>query len=86
MLFESRNLDTRDKDPLIIWMRGEPGCSASAALFDEISPYHFKRNSLSEHGPADVVMNPLAWNNFTNVMILDSPVGTGFSYLRDTAS
>jgi len=39
-LFESRNKDTKDEDPLFIWMRGEPGCSPSEFLFGESGIYH----------------------------------------------
>ena len=27
-------------------------------------------------------LNPHSWNNFTNVMYLDAPVGTGYSFKR----
>jgi carboxypeptidase C (cathepsin A) len=81
VLFESRNETTRDKDPLLIWLRGQPGCAATKDLFDNFAPYRFDRNQ-TDHDPADIVYNPLAWNNFTNVMFLDSPVGNGYSYLR----
>lgn len=37
MLFESRN--DRHRDPLVIWIRGEQGCSASADLLSEMGPY-----------------------------------------------
>ena len=28
-------------------------------------------------------LNPFAWNNFTNVLFLDQPVGTGYSFPKD---
>jgi carboxypeptidase C (cathepsin A) len=79
MLFESRS--DRKKDPLVIWIRGEQGCSASADLFSEMGPYQFKVNETTGGIPT-LVPNVHAWNNFTNLMILDAQIGTGYSFIR----
>jgi carboxypeptidase C (cathepsin A) len=45
-------------------------------LFAENGPYHF-------HNPADVnsiYLNEFSWNNNANLVFIDQPVGTGFSY------
>jgi carboxypeptidase C (cathepsin A) len=47
ILFQSRNNETRDSDPLLIWIRGEPGCSTTATLFDNNSPLIFGVNETS---------------------------------------
>jgi carboxypeptidase C (cathepsin A) len=44
LMFESRNNETKDTDPLVIWLRGEPGCSTTATLFDANSPLIFGLN------------------------------------------
>ena len=80
ILFESRNEDTRDSDPLIIWLRGEQGCSTTATLFDGNSPLIFGVNETN--GQPALVNNPNSWNNFTNVMYIDQPIGTGYSFVR----
>lgn len=80
ILFESRNNLTRDTDPLIVWIRGEPGCSATANLFDNMSPLIFGMNETS--GQPMLVENPNSWNNFSNVLYVDSPIGTGYSFPR----
>ena len=80
ILFESRNNETRDSDPLIIWLRGEPGCSTTASMFDGMSPLIFGVNETS--GQPALVNNPNSWNNFTNVMYLDQPIGTGYSFMK----
>lgn len=84
ILFESRRNETRDEDPLIIWLRGEPGCSTTATLFENNSPYVFGKNETT--GSPMLVNNPNSWNNFTNVLYLDSPVSTGFSFYKDVSS
>jgi len=69
--FESRaNPKT---DPLVIWLTGGPGCSSLTALFFENGPYTIAKN-------LSLVLNPYSWNSNANIMWVDQPVGTGFSY------
>jgi serine carboxypeptidase-like clade 4 len=70
-LFESRN--NPSTDPLVLWMTGGPGCSSELAIFFEQGPYRFNANG-------DVVSNAYAWNSVANVLFVDQPVGTGFSF------
>lgn len=79
MLFESRN--KRLTDPLVIWIRGEQGCSASADLFSEMGPYQFKVNETTGGIPS-LTHNPHSWNAFSNLLILDVQIGTGYSFVR----
>lgn len=61
--------------PNIIWMNGGPGASSIMGLLVEnIGPLTMS--------PADGKLkeNPDAWSNDYNVMIIDNPVGSGFSY------
>jgi len=69
--FEARH---KPKDaPVILWLNGGPGCSSLTGLFFELGP--------SEIGP-DIkpVSREYAWNNHANLIFLDQPVNTGFSY------
>ena len=68
-LFPSRN--DADKDPLVIWLSGGPGCSSTLAIFHENGPM-----SLKEGEP---VLNDVSWNNKANLVFIDQPIGTGFS-------
>jgi len=69
--FEARNNPATA--PFMVWLTGGPGCSSMVALFFENGPYTINSNlSLS--------INPYSWNQIANIMFVDQPVGTGFSY------
>ena len=73
MLTESSS-DTADSDPLVLWLNGGPGCSSLLGLFTELGPYHVTENGES------LEYNPYAWNNFANIIFLESPPCVGFSF------
>jgi carboxypeptidase C (cathepsin A) len=69
--FESRQ--SPETAPLVFWFTGGPGCSGLTALFFENGPYQVNKDlSLS--------LNPYSWNSIANVLWIDQPVGTGFSW------
>ncbi|EIN13162.1 serine carboxypeptidase [Punctularia strigosozonata HHB-11173 SS5] len=70
--FESRN--DPDKDDVILWTNGGPGCSSSIGLFMELGPC---RVPSADH---KTVYNPYSWNAAANIFFIDQPVGVGFSY------
>ena len=66
----------------MLWLNGGPGAStiASGLLFEN-GPcrYSTEKNT--------TVRNPYGWNEKVNIIYLDQPVGTGFSYgASDTAT
>eukprot|EP01065_Artemidia_motanka_P004171 TRINITY_DN11_c0_g1_i2.p1 TRINITY_DN11_c0_g1~~TRINITY_DN11_c0_g1_i2.p1 ORF type:complete len:489 (+),score=171.96 TRINITY_DN11_c0_g1_i2:73-1539(+) len=69
--FESRNDPTND--PFILWMTGGPGCSGLLALFVENGPYRVSADQ-------KLSLSPDSWNSKANILYIDQPVGTGFSY------
>ncbi|XP_044505276.1 serine carboxypeptidase-like [Mangifera indica] len=71
--FESRN---STEDPVVIWLTGGPGCSSELALFYENGPYHIANNM-------SLVWNDYGWDKVSNLLFVDQPVGTGFSYTSD---
>ncbi|KAK8496176.1 hypothetical protein V6N11_056995 [Hibiscus sabdariffa] len=73
--FESRN---SKKDPVVIWLTGGPGCSSELALFYENGPFHFSNN-------LSLVWNDYGWDKASNILFIDQPTGTGFSYTTDRA-
>ncbi|CAL4941338.1 unnamed protein product [Urochloa decumbens] len=72
------------EDPLIIWITGGPGCSALSGLVFEIGPLKFDVAGYTEGFPQLFYFKD-AWTKISNVIFLDAPVGTGFSYARDDA-
>jgi len=64
-------------DPIILWMQGGPGKSGAQALFFENGPFHLV--SLGYNITWEV-LNDFSWNNVANVIYVDQPIGTGFSY------
>ncbi|KAF5447333.1 hypothetical protein F2P56_032892 [Juglans regia] len=73
LFFESRN---SKNDPVVIWLTGGPGCSSELAVFYENGPFQIANNlslQWNEHG----------WDKASNLLYVDQPVGTGFSYTTD---
>ncbi|KAF9645058.1 alpha/beta-hydrolase [Thelephora ganbajun] len=73
--FESRR--DPDKDDVMMWINGGPGCSSSMGLLMELGPCSIDMNDVSSNG---TTWNPYSWNNEVNIFFLDQPVGVGFSY------
>ncbi|TID26523.1 Carboxypeptidase S1 A [Venturia nashicola] len=60
--------------PLSIWMNGGPGSSSMIGLFQENGPCTVNGDSNS------TTLNPWSWNREVNMLYIDQPVQTGFSY------
>ncbi|XP_076902182.1 serine carboxypeptidase-like [Bidens hawaiensis] len=71
--FESRGQKT---DPVVIWLTGGPGCSSEVALFEENGPFKVQKN-------LSLVWNDYGWDQASNILFVDQPTGTGFSYTSD---
>lgn len=68
-----QNKHIANKQRTVIWVNGGPGCSSEDGALMEIGPYRLKdKNTL--------VVNNGSWNEFANLLFVDNPVGTGFSY------
>ncbi|CAK8576175.1 unnamed protein product [Lathyrus sativus] len=72
--FESRN-GAKDA-PVVIWLTGGPGCASELALFYENGPFKIN-NDLS------LSWNEYGWDKGSNIIFVDQPIGTGFSYSSD---
>ncbi|GAA5938571.1 S10 family peptidase [Sporobolomyces koalae] len=71
--FESRSKHP-EKDPLVLWINGGPGCSSMTGLLFELGP------CAVANGGKNTTFNPYSWTESANVVFLDSPVQVGYSY------
>lgn len=55
-----------------MWLTGGPGCASEVALFYENGPFQFDADN-------NIKSNPYAWNEISNLLYVDQPIGTGFS-------
>ncbi|XP_054724633.1 retinoid-inducible serine carboxypeptidase-like [Uloborus diversus] len=64
------------KFPLVIWLQGGPGASSTGY------------GNFMEIGPLDVHLNPRnsTWLKKANLLFIDNPVGTGFSYVTNKSA
>lgn len=63
-----------DTDPVLLWLNGGPGCSSFSGGFEELGPYYINSDNKT------LFENVYSWNERANVLYLESPIGTGFSY------
>ncbi|KAH8159966.1 hypothetical protein CIB48_g8281 [Xylaria polymorpha] len=74
--FQNRHI--ANKQRTIIWLNGGPGCSSEDGAMMEIGPYRMLDNDSLQY-------NNGSWHEFANLLFVDNPVGTGYSYV-DTNS
>ncbi|KAK4329124.1 hypothetical protein Pmani_000504 [Petrolisthes manimaculis] len=65
-----------DNAPVVIWLQGGPGGSSLFGLFTEHGPF-------SVDSKLRLVPRQYAWTKTLNVLYVDNPVGTGFSFTKD---
>ncbi|XP_021709748.1 retinoid-inducible serine carboxypeptidase [Aedes aegypti] len=66
-------VDHYSERPIVIWLQGGPGGSSTGyGNFEEIGPLDL-----------DLQERPHTWVKYCNVLFIDNPVGTGFSYVED---
>lgn len=64
--------DWKDK-PLILWLNGGPGSSSILGFLQELGP-------LLINATGGLMVNPFSWTKLANVVVIESPVGVGYSY------
>ncbi|KAF2461495.1 pheromone-processing carboxypeptidase kex1 [Lineolata rhizophorae] len=70
--FQNRHI--AQKQRTVIWLNGGPGCSSMDGAMMEIGPYRVVGDNL--------FYNEGSWDEFANVLFVDNPVGTGFSFVN----
>ncbi|VCU40973.1 Bgt-60051 [Blumeria graminis f. sp. tritici] len=74
-LYQNRHI--ANKQRLVIWLNGGPGCSSEDGALMEIGPYRVRND---QNGPR-LEYNDGSWDEFSNLMFVDNPYGTGYSYI-----
>lgn len=74
--YQNRHIEGRQRT--VIWLNGGPGCSSMDGNLMEVGPYR-----VLEGGR--LAYNNGSWDQYSNLLFVDSPVGTGFSFV-DTDS
>ncbi|VYS53218.1 unnamed protein product [Arabidopsis thaliana] len=70
-----------EEDPLLLWLSGGPGCSSLTGLLFENGPVALKFEVYNGSVPS-LVSTAYSWTKMANIIFLDQPVGSGFSYSR----
>ena len=60
--------------PLVLWLNGGPGAASLNGALRENGPCFIGDDSNSTY------LNPWSWNNEANLLYIDQPMHTGFSY------
>ncbi|UJR07017.1 hypothetical protein I4U23_011305 [Adineta vaga] len=62
-----------DQARTVIWLNGGPGQSSLIGAWTEIGPFRFSHENT-------IVLNDGSWHYYVNLLFIDQPIGTGFSY------
>ncbi|KAG7571830.1 Alpha/Beta hydrolase fold [Arabidopsis suecica] len=69
------------EDPLLIWLNGGPGCSCLGGILFENGPVGLKFEVYNGSAPP-LFSTSYSWTKMANIIFLDQPVGSGFSYSK----
>ncbi|XP_047355657.1 retinoid-inducible serine carboxypeptidase-like [Vespa velutina] len=76
LYYTTANVQSYYERPLLIWLQGGPGgSSTSYGNFEEIGPLN-----------TNLKARNYTWVKDYNVLFIDNPVGTGFSYVENVAA
>ncbi|KAK8299970.1 hypothetical protein V6Z11_D05G352600 [Gossypium hirsutum] len=65
--------------PLTIWLTGGPGCSLVGDAFGSVGPFIVTKDA---HG---LQTNSFSGNKVSNLLFIDSPIGSGWSYSNSSS-
>ncbi|XP_027344942.1 serine carboxypeptidase-like 7 [Abrus precatorius] len=68
-------------DPLLLWLIGGPGCSGLSGFLYENGPLMLNYDKVNGTIP-ELRLNPNSWSKVLNILYVDAPIGTGFSYSK----
>ncbi|MCL7041815.1 hypothetical protein MKW94_004893 [Papaver nudicaule] len=70
------------EDPLVLWLTGGPRCSAFSGLALEVGPISMAKEEYKSGSLPKLTLNPNSWTKTANIIFLDAPVYSGFSYSK----
>lgn len=62
--------------PVLLWLQGGPGASSMYGLFEENGPFEIVTES-------ELRLRKETWSRSHNLLYIDNPVGTGFSFTNE---
>ncbi|KAH9817256.1 putative carboxypeptidase KEX1 precursor [Melampsora americana] len=65
---------TPNRQKLVIWFNGGPGCSSLEGGLMEIGPLRVSKNS------STLTNSQWSWSQYANLLFIDQPAGTGYSF------
>ncbi|KAM6496201.1 Alpha/Beta hydrolase fold [Amanita muscaria] len=68
-----QNRRTADRERVMFWFNGGPGCSSFDGLMMEVGPWRY-------NGKGGFQVKEGGWEEYTTIIYVDQPAGTGFSY------
>nr|KYP32865.1 Serine carboxypeptidase-like 19 [Cajanus cajan] len=71
-----------EKDPLMLWLTGGPGCSSLSGLLFQIGPFALDTEAY-DGSRQNLILRPQSWTKVCNIIFVDLPFGTGFSYAKN---
>lgn len=72
-----QNVDKGEKFEVLLWLQGGPGASSIFGLFSEFGPYKLYKDN---NGNLNLEKRKVHWGDKFGLLIIDNPVGTGFSF------
>lgn len=69
-----QNQHIANKQRTVIWLNGGPGCSSEDGALMEVGPYRLNDDLTLSY-------NEGSWSEFANLLFVDNPVGTGYSFV-----
>uniref|UniRef100_A0A1Q3FSI3 Carboxypeptidase n=1 Tax=Culex tarsalis TaxID=7177 RepID=A0A1Q3FSI3_CULTA len=74
LYYTTADVEDYTERPLVIWLQGGPGASSMYGNFEELGPLTLELEDRNH-----------TWVKHYNVLFIDNPVGTGFSYVDDNS-
>ncbi|MCL7043149.1 hypothetical protein MKW94_016031 [Papaver nudicaule] len=72
------------EDPLVLWLTGGPRCTGLSGMAFETGPIYMSQVEYNNGSLPTLTLNPNSLTKIANMIFLDQPVNTGFSYTKSS--